>query len=190
MKHSKTYNLFVLFLAIIFCSNFTFIFSSLAEDNRTETEIYSTQDVIFTKSTFSVQGDINKIFPAIFDYKHLKEYIIDVNKIELLNSGENYPIIKYYAQFLFYKYNFVYKRELRDNGRLIVFNLIKGATLSIPFIKDSGGFYKIYQKDKEVVIQYVCWVKLSFLPRIIAKDLVKRKTDAYIDSLSRYLNAL
>ena len=98
---------------------------------------------------FPVNNNTNCIMDAIYDFDHLKKFMLDVDSVELIRKDSNYYEVRYSYHKLFLKAKTTFRRVLNKEQRIVTSEMIGHDQNSILFPKPlaSHGYYRI-KEDK------------------------------------------
>jgi len=106
---------------------------------------------------FQVVAEATCMIDICFTYEHIRALALDARRVELIEEGEDWNIIKYtYQIFPLYENESVWYRTIDREETEVYFMLrsSKNNHTYMPRIRASSGYYKISRIEGTLVVEY------------------------------------
>ncbi len=148
---------------------------------------YERQDTTLTfSSSFFVRCDSCTLLSILYEYEHLEKFIPGDFKMELYDSGDNWYVVRYQFNILFFHLETKYKRTLRGNQVDFEMISVSDVAPSVPTIKKSHGYYRMRKHGDGFLVEYY---QVSITNNTALKNMIGKKVKSRALSFMKNLKA-
>jgi hypothetical protein len=159
---------------------------------------FSNASVIFDKNKCTIDIEIqstlgvNELLNIFFSADSLKQTVINVDEIRVLDKKENEYLVEYSFKYLNFKNKATYLRKLDVSKSRIDLELksYTQTSNSIPRMLISRGYYQFKDNGKSRTVHFFREIFFDRKPGEMDRMFLKEQTEKYSLQLSSYLKKL
>ncbi len=134
------------------------------------------------RAVFHVKADPDLVYRTLRDVEFFPEFMPNSDRVEILERGERFQIVKFSGSRGFFRADIVMKRMLSDEERRIEWCLVQGPPREVSGYWQVGG----ETRDGRVMVAYSNYMDAGrLIPDFVARSLLKDDIRAMVVSIRK-----